>query len=148
MAKDNPSNPHTSDPNHTSRDVQMPLSRAKVVNVGASDEDGFHTARIRVYGEGGSYIAPVITPMIGSVMVPQKGDDVAVLFDAGDNAWIIGSWYAIDRVDNGDIDLPDYNVGDLRIGNDSGSHVTIKADGDVIIESNSDSDVIIDGVVQ
>lgn len=144
MAKNNPSNPYTSDPNNTSKDVQMPLSRAKVVNVGASDEDGFHTVRIKIYGEGSSYLAPVLTPMIGSIWVPSKGEDVAVLFDAGDNAWVIGSWYALDRVDNGDVDLPSYDVGDIRLGNRSGSHATVHNDGHISIETDGNERVDID----
>ena len=148
MTTKNPSNPYSSDANHTSKEVQMPISKARVVDVKDSVDNGFHTVRIKVYGDGTSYVAPVITPVIGSVVVPKKGDDVAVVFDSADDAWVIGSWYAVDRVDNDDINLPEYEEGDVRIGNDSGSHITIKNNGDILIDSNNNSDVIIDGVVQ
>lgn len=148
MAKNNPSNPYTSDASHTQREVQMPIQKARVVSAKSKDERGFHTVRITVYGDNAPYDAPVLTPIIGSTWVPKEGSDVAVVFGADDKPWVVGSWYAADRVEDGNVDLPSYNPGDLRLGNESGAHVTVEADGDVRIESNSDGDVYIDGVKQ
>jgi len=138
MARNNSSNPYTQDPAHTQKDVQMAVSKARVVaSKGHPDKNGFHTVRIRVYGDDATYVAPVTTPMFGCVWVPKAGTDVAVMFDEADKPWIIGSWYAIDRVEDGDVDLPDYDPGDIRIGNESDSHVTVKDDGRVIVNGGS-----------
>lgn len=144
MARDNPSNPYTRDRNHTSKDIQMPISKARVVDARCDDCNGLHTVRIRVYGDGTSYLAPVLTPMIGSVWIPSKGDDVAVLFTQSDKPWVIGSWYALDRVEDGDVDLPSYEVGDIRLGNHSGSHVTVHEDGRISIRTAEQQRVDID----
>jgi hypothetical protein len=145
MTTKNPSNPYTADDNHTSKRVQMPVSKAEVLeSYGMPDGNGFHTARISVYGDETSFVAPVITPMIGSVWVPKEDDDVAVIFNRSGEAFIIGSWYALDRVDSGDIDLPDYEIGDLRLGNESGSHVTINNDGSIKIQTSETQPINID----
>jgi hypothetical protein len=132
MARQNPSNPYSQDPEHTAKDVSMPLQKARVLDAkGMPDGNGFHTVRIKVYGDESPYMAPVLTPMVGSVWVPQAGEDVAVMFGAGDKPWVIGSWYPVDRVDDGTIDLPDYEPGQIRIGNDEG-YIGVAADGTII----------------
>lgn len=145
MAQENPSNPNTQDPNHTSKDVQMPIAKARVLDAhGMPNENGFHSIRIRVYADNAPYIAPVLSPMPGSVWVPPEGSDVAVLFDQSDKPWVIGSWYALDRVEDGTVDLPDYEPGDIRLGNPSGSHVTVKNDGVIKVATDSTKRVDID----
>lgn len=149
MARNNPSNPFTQDPQHTQKDIPMPISKARVLDAGDHPEDSaFHTVKIQVYGDQASYIAPVLAPMFGSVWIPKSGTDVAVIFGANDKPWVIGAWYPLDRVQNGEVDLPDYEEGDIRLGNESGAHVTVKDNGDVVIKSGPDGDVFIDGVKQ
>lgn len=132
MARNNPSNPYTRDPAHTAQDVPMPVKKAKVMSAGDHPEDhAFHSVTIRVYGDNAPYVAPVITPMFGSVWVPKEGQDVAVIFGESDKPWVIGAWYPVDRVEDGAVELPDYEAGDIRLGNESGSHATIHDDGSI-----------------
>jgi len=145
MARDNPSNPFTQDPNHTSKDVQMPISKARVVSAkGHPEQNGFHSVRIRVYGDESTYLAPVLMPIPGCVWVPDEGTDVAVMFNQADKPWVIGSWYALDRVEDGNVDLPDYEPGDLRLGNNTGSSVTVYQDGHIGIITDGHERVDID----
>lgn len=146
MARNNPTNPYTRDPSHTQKDVPMPIQKAKVLDAkGMPDESGFHTVKIQVYGDDAPYIAPVVTPMFGSVWVPREGTDVAVTFGNADKPWVIGAWYPLDRADeDGDVDLPDYEPGDLRLGNESGSHVTIHDAGAISIITDGRQPVNID----
>jgi hypothetical protein len=69
------------------------------------------------------------------VWLPEEGDDVAVLFSKEGKPWVVGSWYAADRLESGNVELPEYEEGDLRVGNSAGSHVTLKSNGDVEIEA-------------
>lgn len=145
MARDNPTNPFTQDPQHTSKDVQMPISKARVMaSKGMPDGNGYHSVRIRVYGDQSTYVAPVVTPMPGSVWVPKEGTDVAVLFDTSDKPWVIGAWYAFDRVEDGDVFMPDYEPGDIRIGNHTESHVTVHDDGHISVVTPDNERVDID----
>lgn len=149
MARDNPTNPFSREPNRAKKDVPMGISKAEVMSAkGHPDKYGFHVVRIRVYGDGSTYLSPVITPAHGSIWIPKEGQDVAVLFGEDEKPWVIGAWYAIDRVEDGEVDLPSYEPGDLRLGNESGAHVTVKDNGDVRIESGDNGDVYIDGVKQ
>jgi hypothetical protein len=132
---------------------RSPMQKAKVIGVDDHpDERGFHTVKIRVYGspEEQTFRAPVIVPHKGDVTVPERGDDVLVMFGPNDKPWVVGYWYAIDRAqDNGSgVEVPDYEEGDRIIGNGSGSHIVIESDGDIRINTNSDGDVYIDGVKQ
>lgn len=145
MARDNPTNPFTQDPNHTSKDVQMPIAKARVVSAkGHPDQYGFHSVRIRIYGDESTFISPVLTPMIGSVWVPKEGTDVAVLFTQNDKPWVIGAWYALDRSEDGEIDIPGYVPGDIRLGNDTGSHITAEDSGRIHIETGGLQPIDID----
>lgn len=146
MAKDNPTNPFSRDPDRVKKDVPMPISKAKVMAVkDHPDQFGFHVVRIRVYGDGATYLSPVIAPAHGSVWLPKEGQDVAVIFGHSDKPWVIGAWYAIDRVEDGDVKLPSYEPGDLRLGNESGAHVTVKDDGSISIVSTNGQEVSIGG---
>jgi uncharacterized protein involved in type VI secretion and phage assembly len=145
MARDNPSNPYTRDPGHTQKDIPLPVQKAKVMAAGDHPEDdAFHTVRIRVYGDQATYIAPVITPMFGSVWVPKEGEDVAVIFGNSDKPWVIGAWYPLDRVEDGNVDLPEYEAGDMRVGNESGSHVTVHNDGHITVQTPGTEKIDID----
>jgi len=145
MARNNPSNPYTRDPAHTAKDVPLPVQKAKVMAAGDHPEDdAFHTVKIRVYGDQAPYIAPVLTPVPGSVWIPEEGTDVAVIFGDSNKPWVIGSWYALDRVEDGEVDLPDYEEGDLRLGNDTGSHTTVHNDGHITIQTGGFERIDID----
>jgi len=150
MAEDNPSNPHTRDPEATRRDMPKAITKAKVL--GAKEhpsEQGYHVVTVQeIYDDKSVHEAAVITPMFGSVWVPPKGTTVALMFGPSDKPWVIGSYYPIDRVEEGNVDLPAYEAGDIRIGNKSGSHITITKSGDIEITTNDNSDVYIDGVKQ
>lgn len=143
--KGNPSNPFTQDPQHTKRDLPMPIQKAKVMAAGDHPDDNpFHTVRIRVYGDQATYMAPVITPMFGSIWVPKAGEDVAVMFGNNDKPFVIGVWYPVDLVDSGEVDLPDYEAGDIRLGNETGSHVTVHNDGHIEIVTGGHEVINID----
>lgn len=144
MTKQNPSNPFSRDPNQTKKDVPMPFKKAKVIDVKGRDENGFHVARVRVYGDRAPYDAPVLSPMEGCVWVPEKDSDVIVLFTDEDKPVVIGQWYAVDRVEEGDVDLPPYEPGDIRLGNSTGSHVTVENDGSIEIQTTGYEPVDID----
>jgi hypothetical protein len=145
MGRKNTSNPHDADPDVFHKETNMSVQKARVMAVnGMPDDNGFHTVRIEVYGDDAPYTAPVITPMYGCVWVPEAGTDVAVIFSEADKPWVIGSWYAVDRVDENDIDIPDYEPGDIRIGNRSGSHVTVKKNGSIQVRTAEQQIVNID----
>lgn len=145
MARNNPSNPYTRDPAHTAKDVALPVQKAKVMADGDHPEDdAFHTVKIRIYGDDAPYIAPVITPMFGSVWVPKEGTDVAVIFGDSNKPWVIGAWYPLDRVEDGEVDLPDYEAGDMRVGNHTGSHVTVRDNGAIKISTGDFEPIDID----
>jgi hypothetical protein len=123
----------------------MPISKARVVSAkGYPDQNGFHSVRIRVYGDESTYLAPVLMPMPGCVWIPDEGTDVAVMFNQADKPWVIGSWYALDRVEDDDVDLPDYEPGDLRLGNSTGSSVTVHHDGHISLITDDTERVDID----
>lgn len=143
MARNNPSNPYTRDRGHTKKDVPMPVTKAKVMaSYDHPEGNAFHTVRVRVYGDGATYTAPVLAPMFGSVWVPKEGEDVAVIFGESDKPWVIGAWYPLDRVEDGRVDLPDYEAGDIRVGNHTGSHITVHDDGHITIETGEVKDPI------
>lgn len=134
MGRNNPSNPYSNDKSRTQRRVQRPIKKARVMDAGEHPYgNGFHVIRIKIYGEDGTHLAPVIAPMHGSVWVPKIGQDVAVMHGPSDKPWVMGSWYATDRIESGDVTLPNYVPGDIRIGNDSGSHATVHNDGHISV---------------
>lgn len=136
MARNNPSNPFTQDPAHTQKEVQLPVQKAKVMAAeDHPEENAFHTIRIRVYGDQATHRAPVIAPMFGSVWIPKEGQDVAVIYGDSDKPYVIGVWYPLDRVEDGEALLPDYEAGDIRLGNETGSHVTVRDNGNIHIET-------------
>lgn len=131
MGKENPSNPFSNDPSQTRKDLPMPISKAKVESAKDSTE-GFHTVTIRVYGDSSPYVAPVIPFSIGSAWIPKPNTDVAVMFGANDKPWVIGPWYALDRVEDGEVSMPDYEPGEVIIGNEAG-RIKIDNDGEIYI---------------
>lgn len=149
MTKQNPKNPFSTDEDEIKRSVPMPVSKAKVeAAYSHPDENGFHVVKVRVYGEDAPHDAPVIPPSIGSAWIPRENTDVAVMFGQSDKPWVIGPWYAGDRVEEGEIDIPDYEPGELVLGNHTGAHIRIDNDGNVHINSSDSGDVYIDGTKQ
>lgn len=149
MGKNNPMNPYSRDETKTQRDVPMPISKAKVLSAKSHpDNDGYHTARIRIYGDEAPYDAPVLSISVGSAWIPKKDSDVAVIFGANDKPWVVGPWYAVNRVEDGEVDLPDYEPGEFVLGNESGGYIRLDNDGNIHINSSSDGSVYIDGVEQ
>lgn len=147
MTKKNISNPHSRDSNETKKDVPMPISKAKVESsYSHPDGNGFHTVGITVYGDTAPYDAPVIPMTVGSAWIPKPGTDVAVLFGADDKPWVIGPWYAVDRVEDDELDIPQYEPGEVVLGNDTGSHIRIDNDGNIHLNTSDSGDVFIDGV--
>jgi hypothetical protein len=145
--KNNPSNEFSRDEVATQRETPSPLQKARVVSVNDHpEEDGFHTVRVRVYGSPSEQVftAPVLTPHKGDVTVPERGDDVAVMFGPNDKPWMIGFWYASDRVADGTLTLPDYEEGDRIIGNGSNSFMSISNDGTITIKTGGDQAIDID----
>jgi hypothetical protein len=146
MVKNNPSNPYTRDDTKTQKDVPMPISKATVLSA-VSRRDGYHAARIKVHGDEAPYDAPVLPFTIGSAHIPKPDTNVAVLFGPDDKPWIIGPWYADDAVKDGKIDSPEYEAGEVVVGNHTGSHIRIDNDGDVHINSEG-GNVYINGTKQ
>jgi len=144
MAKDNPTNPYTSDPTDRQKDIQMPIAKGEVIEAYAHPEgNGFHTVRVQMAKDNTAFVAPVLTPTIGSVWVPKEGTDVAVLFDDADKPWVIGSWYPIDRVRNEEVEIPQYEPGDIRLGNESG-YIQINKNGSIDFGQNERKNIVLE----
>lgn len=148
MTKKNPSNPFSNDDARTKRDVPPPLAKARVTSAIGSADGGFHTVTVSIYGDDSPQQAMVLPTSIGSVHVPKSGQDVAVLFASNEKPWVIAPWYAVNRVQNGEIDLPDYEPGEHVLGNDTGAEVRIDNNGDIHLNSGPNGSVYIDGVKQ
>lgn len=146
--KNNPTNPFSRDESQTRREAAMPFQKARVVGAFSKSKDGFHTVRIKIYGDEAAYTAPVLPPTIGGAYVPKEGHDVAVAFGESDKPWVVGPWYALDRVEDGEVELPDYEPGEIVLGNESGGTIRIDNDGNIYLNSSSSGDVFIDGVAQ
>lgn len=136
MAKDNPMNPHKQTDEQVRRVVQPPVAKAKVVQARPHDRDdedqkAYHTARVRVYGEQSTQVAPVLVSLIGDAYVPPVGSDVAVMYGPNEKPWIVGSWYAV----NEDVEPPNYQPGERVIGHPrSDSSIKFDANGDIILD--------------
>lgn len=118
---------------------QQDVVRAEVLEVLPAS----HAVRVKPRGEAIPIIAPVLTLMEGSYTLPKEGQRVLLLYVTDNTPVVIGSMYLSDGVQP-----PDLDKQDIRIGNGSGSHITIESNGDVRIQSNDDSSVYIDGVQQ
>lgn len=149
MTTSNPSNPYTSDEGQTQRETSLPILKATVESADAHpDEGGFHTVKVSNYNNDSPYTAHVIPPTIGSAWVPKPGMDVAVMHGPNDKPWIVGPWYPVDRVASGEIEIPDYEPGELVLGNSSGGYFRLDNDGNIHLSSSEDGSVYIDGVEQ
>lgn len=145
MTKDNPMNPHKQTDEQVRHAVQPPVAKAEVVQARPHDRDdpnqkGYHTARIRVYGEESTQLAPVLTSMVGDAYVPTVNSDVAVMYGPNEKPWIVGSWYPVDE----DREPPNYQPGERIIGHpDTGSYFKIAKDGhlEIITEGRQRVDV-------
>lgn len=139
-------NPHTEAETNTQRSVAPPVAKAKVVQAASHDRDdpdakGYHTARVRVYGESSTQVAPILTSMAGDAHVPPVGSDVAVIYGPNEKPWIIGFWYAV----NEDREPPNYQPGERVIGHpDTESSIRIRKDGHIRIITEGNSAVDID----
>lgn len=147
MGKSNPLNPHSRDEGETKRDVPMPFSKGVVESVDGSVDSGFHTATVRIYNEGGTQIMPVLPISIGSAWVPKPGTNVVVIFGSGDKPYVVGPWYSIEQMEDRNA-LPEYEPGEMVIGNGSGGSIRIDNDGNIFLNSSDDGDVYIDGTKQ
>lgn len=141
MTLNNPSNPHDLPKDQVQREVEPPLAKATVVQTFPHDRDsktkrGFHTVRIRVYGEDATVQAPVITPMKGDANLPEVGDNVVVAYGSNEKPWVIGHWYAADADQDKEDEPPNHNAGDRVIGNGTNSYIKIGRDGDVKVIEN------------
>lgn len=146
MAKNNPSNPYSTDSTSIQREVHPPLAKAVVDSAYSHpDDNGFHIVNIKIKGESAPQPAPVLPLTIGSAWVPKQGDPVAVMYGTGDRPWVVSPWYPTDKVDSGEIDVPSYEPGELVLGNDSGGTLRIDNDGNIHINSGDGGDVYIDG---
>jgi hypothetical protein len=142
MAKHNPSNPFSNNEEQTRRSVAPPIAKAKVVNAyGTDDTDsGYHTVRVRVYGENSAFQAPVLTSMRGSAELPPVGSDVAVAYGPNEKPWVIGYWYPGDGEEP-----PDHKPGERVIGNAlNDSYIKMSADGSIDIVTEGNKEVNID----
>lgn len=146
MAKDNTMNPFDQNEEQTRRSVAPPMAKAKVVQARPHDPDdpqqqAYHTARVRVYGESSTFLAPILTSMAGDAHVPPVGSDVAVMYGPNEKPWIIGYWYPV----NEDREPPEYLPGERVIGSPlSDSYMKIAADGHVEIITEGRARVDID----
>ncbi|WP_226041165.1 hypothetical protein [Natrinema sp. DC36] len=148
MAKNNPKNPHTRDEQHIQHDIAPPLSKATVMSADSHpDEDGYHAVKIKVRGENSTQMARVLPFTIGSAYVPRQDDDVSVMYGVNDSAWIVGPWYSSEKIADERANLPDYEPGEVVLGNHTGSNIRIDNDGDIHINSN-DGDVYINETKQ
>lgn len=141
MVKKNPSNPFSEDEGETKQNSPLPISKARVETVNPKDNGGRHTAFVREYGSRSPKLATVLSPAYGDVAVPEEGSDVAIMYGNKDKPWIIGHWYAIDRVEDKDIDLPDYEEGDRVVSNGTRQELHITNDGKIQLGYQPDYDL-------
>jgi len=128
--KNNPANPSDINKGEVRSVSPKSFERARVLAVQDSD-DGAHTATIKLYDSGSQTTAPVLTSAYGDVSLPERDTDVIVMFGENDEELIIGSWYPVDRVARGQIQLPDYGAGDRVVGNRTESILQIHNDGTI-----------------
>lgn len=145
MATDNPMNPHTQDDSKVQRSVAPPVAKARVVQAARHDRDGetkgYHTVRVRVYGETSTFLAPVLTMGAGDAHIPPVGSNVAVMYGPNEKPWVVGYWYAT----NEDREPPEYLPGERVIGTPlNESYMKIAADGHIEIRTEGNRRVDID----
>ena len=131
MVKKNPSNPYSEDEGETKQNSPLPISKARVETVNPKDNGGRHTAFVREYGSRSPKLATVLSPAYGDVSLPEEGSDVAIMYGNKDKPWIIGHWYALDRVESEELDLPDYEEGDRIVSNGTRQELHITNDGKI-----------------
>jgi len=98
-----------------------------------------HSVRVNPRGDNAPTLAPVLTPLYGSHMLPQEEERVILLYIAENTPICLGSIYLLDGVTP-----PDVDSGDILFGNHSGSGVTVKDDGTIRIITEGDKPVNID----
>jgi hypothetical protein len=136
----NNSNPHDVDGKQVrNKSVENSVVRAKVLDVLPNT----HSVRVNPRGDNSPVVAPVLTPTYGMYMLPDEGERVTLLYITDNVPIVLGGVYLLDGVEP-----PQANVGDVVIGNESGSTITIENGGDIRIDSSDDSDVYIDGTKQ
>lgn len=143
MTRQNPMNEYSRAPEETQREVEPPITKAKVVESAPHNDasEAWHQVRVRPYGESSPTIATVLSSGRGTVNPPVSGDDVAVGYGPDGRAYVIGYWY---RNGRDAVAPPDYAVGDHIIGSpNSNSYIAIRRDGhiDIITEGNKRVDI-------
>lgn len=130
----NNSNAYDLDARQVRSAIDEATGRATVLDV----LPDIHAVRVNPRGDNSPLLAPVVTPMYGSVMLPDEGERVTLLYIAENIPVCIGANYLIDGEDP-----PSAEVGDLVLGNGSGSEFTIDTDGQVgiITEGNKPVDI-------
>lgn len=128
--KGNTTNEHDTNDGEVAAKMPLPIQRCRVTAARDSQDDGLHRVSVRPYGGSSAEEAVVLTPMIGSVTVPEQGDDVLVIYGEDDTPFVLGAWYALDRLVDGDLPLPDYDAGDLVLGTKNGA-ITVTKEGRV-----------------
>lgn len=122
------------------REVQQKSQDIDVVRATVMDTiPEIHSVRVNPRGDNAPFIAPVVTPIYGSQTLPDVGERVMVLFLTATSGIVLGSVYLID----GD-DPPNIDIGSIRIGNDTGSHVTVRDNGAIKISTGSFQPIDID----
>lgn len=147
MPRGNPKNPHSTDEDAVQHAAPIPVLQARVESVDShtGDQAPYHTATIRVYGDPSPYQATVVTPSRGDVNVPVEGEDVAVAFGPSGQPYIVGSWYAADKVSDGRVNLPDYEPGERIIGTPhNSSYIKIEKSGRIEMVTDGFQPVDID----
>lgn len=98
-----------------------------------------HTVRVNPRGDNAPVIAPVLTPTYGSQTLPQAGERVMLLYVAENTPICLGSIYLLDGVQP-----PNGENGDLILGNDSGSAMTVHEDGRISLITDEKQPIDID----
>lgn len=127
------------------------LDLAKVVT---APDDVNHQVVVRIVTEvsggdirlGGTPLPAFVTAASrGDISVPEEGDYVIIGYLRGRRAVVLGAAYTQFN------QSPSYNVGERRIGNETGN-VTVKNDGTVVVDADGttvevkpNGDVVIDG---
>ena len=98
-----------------------------------------HAIRVNVRGEDNPIVCPVLSPNYGSVLLPSVGSRVTLLYITENTPVAIGNVYLADKQSP-----PSADIGDVVLGNDSGSSVTINNDGSIDITTADRQPVNID----
>jgi len=131
----NNSNPYDLDGGQIRSILSEAVDRATVLDVIPEA----HAVRVNPRGDNSPLVAPVVTPMYGSVTLPRKGSRVTLVYITDNVPICVGGIYLADGEEP-----PTAEDGDIILGNGTGSQIRIADDGHISIITDGDERVDVD----